>query len=205
MASASLVSDGGAVVVYTTPATVAALSGTSGFSTLAFRLRDTSPAAANATVADIRDYLDAHTAFSGFADLPTVRAPGDWPGRSMFRKFSQLLYVLTALALLSALVLIVSTMSTLVGEQTREIGQMKAIGGTGRQIAFIYLRTALILGAIASVLGAGLGVAIANVIDNYFGSLMYGTPAQLAVDVPVLVASVLVGLFGPMLASVPAI
>jgi ABC-type lipoprotein release transport system permease subunit len=205
MASASLVSDGGAVVVYTTPATVAALSGTSGFSTLAFRLRDTSPAAANATVADIRDYLDAHTAFSGFADLPTVRAPGDWPGRAMFQKFSQLLYVLTALALVSALVLIFNTMSTLIGEQTREIGQMKAIGGTGRQIAGIYLRTALLLGAIASMIGVALGIALANLIDNYFGALMYGTPAQLAVDLPVLLGSVVVGLVGPMVAALPAI
>jgi ABC-type lipoprotein release transport system permease subunit len=191
--------------VYTTPATVAALSGTSGFSTLAFRLRDTSPAAANATVADIREYLDAHTAFSGFADLPTVRAPGDWPGRAMFQKFSQLLYVLTALALVSALVLIFNTMSTLIGEQTREIGQMKAIGGTGRQIAGIYLRTALLLGAIASMIGVALGIALANLIDNYFGALMYGTPAQLAVDLPVLLGSVVVGLVGPMVAALPAI
>jgi putative ABC transport system permease protein len=205
MANASLVSDEGAVVLYTTPLTVAELSGTMGYGTLAFRLHDARPAAANATVADVAAYLDAHTAFSGFADLPTVRAPGDWPGRSMFQKFSQLLYVLTALALLSALVLIFNTMSTLIGEQTREIGQMKAIGGTGRQIAGIYLRTALLLGAIASVIGVALGIALANVIDNYFGALMYGTPAQLLIDTPVVVASVIVGLVGPMLAALPAI
>ena len=97
----------------------------------------------------------------------------------MFEKFSQLLYVLTVLALLSALVLIVNTMSTMVGEQTREIGQMKAIGGTGRQIAGVYLRTALLLGVIASVLGAVLGVALANLVANFFGSSFYGMPAQL--------------------------
>ena len=64
-----------------------------------------------------------------------MRAPGDWPGKEIFDKFSQLLYVVTLLALLCALVLIANTMTTLVGEQTREIGAMKAIGGRRRQIA----------------------------------------------------------------------
>jgi putative ABC transport system permease protein len=200
-----LVSDEGAVVLYASPATVAALSGTYGYSSLAFRLRDTHAAAATATIAAVDAYLRAHTAFSGFADLPTVRAPGDWPGKAIFEKFSQLLYVLTALALASALVLILNTMSTLVGEQTHEIGQMKAIGATPRQVAAVYLRTALMLGAIASVAGAALGVAIANLIANYFGSSFYGTPAQLAVDPPVLVASLAVGLLGPALAALPAV
>ena len=58
-----------------------------------------------------------------------MRSPGDWPGKDIFNKFSQLPYVVTLLALLSALVLIGNTMTTLVGEQTREIGSMKAIGG----------------------------------------------------------------------------
>jgi putative ABC transport system permease protein len=205
MATTSLATDEGAVVLHATPATVAALSGRAGYTTLAFRLRDTRTAAARATVTEVEAHLRQTTAFAGFANLPTVRAPEDWPGRSMFQKFSQLLYVLTALALISALVLIVNTMSTMVGEQTREIGQMKAIGGTGRQIAGIYLRTALILGLIATPIGMVLGIAIANLIDNYFGGLMYGTPAQLAVDVPVLLASLLAGVFGPVLAALPAV
>ena len=41
-------------------------------------------------------------------------------------------------------------MTTLIGEQRREIGMMKAIGGTRRQIRRVYLRTALLLGAVGS-------------------------------------------------------
>jgi putative ABC transport system permease protein len=205
MTSGLYAGDDGAVVLYTTPATVAGLSGRPGFGSLHFRLDDMRAPAANATAAAVGRYLRANTAFSGFADLPAVRAPGDWPGKAMFEKFSQLLYVLTALALLTGLVLIVNTMTTLVGEQTREIGQMKAIGGTNRQIAWVYLRTAFLLGSIASVLGAALGVGLANLVTNAIGSSIYGTPAQLAVHAPVLVASLVVGLVGPMLASLPAI
>jgi len=42
------------------------------------------------------------------------------------------LYVITLLALLSALVLISNTMTALVAEQTSEIGIMKAVGGRRR-------------------------------------------------------------------------
>jgi putative ABC transport system permease protein len=194
-----------AIVIYTTPGTVDVLSRTPGFTSLSFRLDDTSRAAANATAASVERYLRAHTAFTGFTDLPSVRAPGDWPGKEFFEKFSQLLYVLTALALVAGLVLVVNTMGTIVGEQTREIGQMKAIGGTDRQIRAIYLRTAFLMGLIASVIGAAIGAAIANLVTNFFGSSFYGMPAQIAFYWPVLAASVLVGLVGPMLASLPAI
>ena len=205
MTSGLEVGDAAAVVLYTTPATVAALSGETGFTSLLFRLRDSHSAEGNATVTAVERYLRANTSFTGFADLPDLRAPGDWPGKVMFEKFSQLLYVVTVLALLSALVLIVNTMTTLVSEQTREIGQMKAIGGTNRQITAVYLRTAFLLGAIGSVLGAALGIGLANLVTNYFGTSFYGTPAQLAVDMPVLVASLAIGLVGPMLAALPAI
>ena len=94
------VSDGGAIVLYTTPATVAdavrharvQLARVPARTTRAGRRR-TRPSPPS------RRYLRTHTAFTGFTDLPAVRAPGDWPGQDGFQKFSQLLYVLTALAL----------------------------------------------------------------------------------------------------------
>ena len=96
--------------------------------------------------------------FTGFTDLPDVRATGEWPGKSSYENFSKFFYVITVLALLSALVLIANTVTTLVAEQTSEIGIMKAIGGRRRQIAAVYLRTALLLGALGTVAGIVLGV-----------------------------------------------
>ena len=192
-----------AVVLYASPETVGRLSGRPGVNSLEFRLRD--PRKANTTAVAVRDYLRANTSFTGFADLPTVRAPGDWPGKEIFNKFSQLLYVVTMLALLCALVLIGNTMTTLVGEQTREIGAMKAIGGTRRQIAGIYLRTALLLGAIGSIVGIALGLALANVLVNFFGSTFFAISGGFGVDLPIVAASLLLGLLGPPLAALPAI
>ncbi len=191
------------IVLYGTPQTVTALSGNPGFSTLEFRLRD--PNRAAATIAAARTYLQSHTSFTGFSTLPSVRAPGDWPGKDFFTKFTQLLYIITVLALISALVLIANTMSTLIGEQTNEIGIMKATGGSRRQIAGVYLRTSLLLGVIGAPVGVALGLVLANALADFFGSMYYAISPRVGVDTPVLLASLALGVLGPPLAALPAI
>jgi ABC-type lipoprotein release transport system permease subunit len=192
-------------ILYATPETVASLSGTPGFDSLAFRLRRTEKADVETTLAAVRRYLRAETAFTGFTNLPSVRAPGAWPGKEDLEQFSEVLYIITALALLSALVLISSTMTTLVGEQTGEIATMKAIGARRRQIALIYIRTALLLGALGTVVGTALGILLANVLVGFFGSEFFGVGFGFGVDVPVVLGSIALGLIGPPLAALPAI
>jgi putative ABC transport system permease protein len=193
------------VVLYSTPALITRLGGDPGFSSLEFRLRDAGTVAADRTVARIKAYLTANTSFTGFSDLPGVRKAGTYPGKEFFDQLASLMNVFTVLALLSALVLIANTMTTLIGEQRREIGMMKAIGGTRRQIRRIYLRTALLLGAIGSLIGVGLGVVIANAIVGYFGSSFFAIAPGFGVVVPVIVGSVVLGLVAPPLAALPAI
>lgn len=195
----------GTIVLYATPRTVAALSGEPGYSSLAFRLRDTSPAAAERTLAIVRRRLEADPGFRGFTELPEVRAAGDWPGKAELGRFSDLLYVFTVLALLTALVLISSTMTALVGEQMREIGVMKAIGGRRRQIAGIYFRTALVLGALGTIPGVPLGILLANALVRFFCSQFFAVEIGVGVDARVVLVSVAIGLLAPPLAAIPAI
>ena len=198
-------SDGNVVVLYSTPALISKLGADPGFSSLEFRLTDTSTAAADRTVARIKTYLTANTSFKGFSDLPALRKAGSYPGKDFFDQIGSLMNVFTVLALLSALMLIANTMTTLIGEQRREIGMMKAIGGTRRQIRRIYLLTALLLGAIGSVIGVALGVVIANAIVHYFGTSFFAISPGFGVVVPVIVASIVLGLVAPPLAALPAI
>jgi len=191
------------VVLYTTSRTVAALSGERGFETLSFRLRD--GADAQATVAAVRRELAARTAFTGFTALPSVREPGDWPGKQELEDFAQIFDSVAVLALLSALVLVASTMTALVGEQTGEIATMKAVGGRRRQIAAVFARTALMLGALGTLVGVLLGLALANALVQFFGSEFFAIDPGLGADSTVLAASVLLGLLGPVLAAAPAI
>ena len=193
------------VALYATAPTVAALSGTPGYTQLAFRLRDASTVAARQTVTTIRQYLRTVPGFTGFSDLPEIRSPGDWPGKSTFSDITGVLYVVTLLALLGALVLLSSTISTLVSEQTPEIATMKAIGAGRKQIRRIYLRTAMLLGALGAIAGAVLGILLSWALTSYFASSLYAISAPFSVDLPVVLASIGLGVIGPMLAALPAV
>ena len=193
------------IVLYATPATVASLSQTPGYDQLFFTLADTRPAAVTATTAAIRRTLATVPGFTGFTDLPQVRAPGDWPGKSRFQNFTSFLYIITLLALLSALVLIANTVTTLVAEQTSEIGIMKAVGGRRRQIAAVYLKTTLLLGGLGTVAGIVLGAALAYLLTRYLGTTLFAASVGFGIDWTIVLASALVGLLAPPLAALPAI
>ncbi|HSF61833.1 MAG TPA: FtsX-like permease family protein [Gaiellaceae bacterium] len=199
------VQDEDVIVLYAPSETVAALSGDAGYDALALRLDDPGPDSAPATVERVRRYLATVPGFAGLSDLPEIRAPGDWPGKADTETFAQLLSVITILALLSALVLISNTMSTLVAEQTREIGVMRAVGARRHQVALIYVRTTLLLGVLGALVGIGLGIVLSSLLASYFGSLFWAIDVGFGVDPIVLLVSILVGLLAPPLAALPAI
>ncbi|HSL65399.1 MAG TPA: FtsX-like permease family protein [Gaiellaceae bacterium] len=197
------VTEDGEVVLYADATTVADLTGSLGVTSLAFRLEEGTDA--RVTAAAVREVLAGVRGFSGFTDLPEVRAADYWPGKENFRLFIDFFSVVTVLALLSSVVLIANTMTTLVAEETREIGVMKALGARRRQVARVYLTTALLLGAAATVVGTALGVLLANVLVDFLGETFFAVDVTPGVDVRVLVASAAVGLLAPPLAALPAI
>ncbi len=193
------------ITLYASARTVAELAGRPGVTSLNLRLRDDSRAAAERTVAAVRDELRARTAFTAYDDLPTIQEPGSYPGKDGFESLASLFGIITLLALVSALVLVSNTMTTLIGEQTGEIASMKAIGARRRDIRRLYLRTALILGVVGAIVGVALGIALANFVVGYFASLFFGIDAGVSVSVPVVILSLLLGIAGPPLAALPAI
>ncbi|MEU3279640.1 ABC transporter permease [Streptomyces antibioticus] len=65
------------------------------------------------------------------------------------------------IAFLVGIFLIINTFSMLVAQRTREIGLMRAIGSSRRQVNRSVLAEALLLGFVGSVLGIGAGVGLA--------------------------------------------
>ncbi|MFI1357237.1 ABC transporter permease [Streptomyces sp. NPDC020898] len=65
------------------------------------------------------------------------------------------------IAFLVGIFLIINTFSMLVAQRTREIGLMRAIGSSRKQINRSVLVEALLLGFVGSILGVGAGVGIA--------------------------------------------
>jgi putative ABC transport system permease protein len=166
---------------------------------------DPSPAAVDAMVTDLRAILADEIADLGYWDVLEVWRADTWPGSEDVGNFVVVFYVIAAVALLSALVLIFTTMNTVVREQTREIGVMKAIGGTPRAIATGYLRAALVLGAIGTTLGIAIGFPLSNALMQFMSSEFGGADVGWVLSWVALVLSLVFGLGGTALASLPAV
>ncbi|MFI7298282.1 ABC transporter permease [Streptomyces sp. NPDC050121] len=65
------------------------------------------------------------------------------------------------IAFLVGIFLIINTFSMLVAQRTREIGLLRAIGSSRKQVNRSVLAEALLLGVVGSILGVGAGVGIA--------------------------------------------
>lgn len=87
------------------------------------------------------------------------------------------LLIATAFSLIMAAFIIFNTFQMNVGERRRQLGTLRALGTTRRQILTMVLREAAILGVIGSILGCTAG---------YFGAsiLNLSTAALLQIDIP---------------------
>ncbi|NED72350.1 ABC transporter permease, partial [Streptomyces sp. SID9944] len=75
------------------------------------------------------------------------------------------------IAFLVGIFLIINTFSMLVTQRTREIGLMRAIGSSRKQVNRSVLAEALLLGVTGSVLGVGAGVGIAVGLMKLMGGM----------------------------------
>ncbi|MGW2589981.1 ABC transporter permease [Streptomyces sp. NPDC001515] len=75
------------------------------------------------------------------------------------------------IAFLVGIFLIVNTFSMLVAQRTREIGLMRAIGSSRKQVNRSVLIEAVLLGIVGSVLGVGAGVGLAVGLMKAMGAI----------------------------------
>lgn len=61
---------------------------------------------------------------------------------------------------------IVGTLTMVVADKTREIGILRAMGLTARAIGRVFVVQGALIGAVGTVLGTGLGLALAYVVDR---------------------------------------
>ncbi|WP_327677508.1 ABC transporter permease [Kitasatospora sp. NBC_00458] len=118
-------------------------------------------------------------------------------------------YAMLGFAGISLLVggfLIINTFSMLVAQRTREIGLLRAVGGSRRQVNRSVLVEALLLGAVGSTLGigAGLGLAVGLIqLMNAVGMHVSSSDLKIGLNVPL--AGYAVGIVITVLAAwIPA-
>jgi putative ABC transport system permease protein len=97
-----------------------------------------------------------------------------------------------ALTVAIAVLVVANVFGVLVGQRTRELGLLRALGATPAQVRRTVLGEGAALGALASVLGLGLGVVLSMAAAAAVGT--GNIEVGVAVTTPMVVASVAVGL-----------
>jgi putative ABC transport system permease protein len=93
--------------------------------------------------------------------------------QSFLAKIEMLMALVAFTVLVASSISVSSTMSATVLERLKEIGLMKAIGGTRREIGAFFMAEGLAIGCIGGILGYGLGFLAAQAVSKgAFGSFI---------------------------------
>ncbi|HZI59136.1 MAG TPA: FtsX-like permease family protein [Pyrinomonadaceae bacterium] len=98
-------------------------------------------------------------------------------------------------------ILVVNLLTALMASQVRQIGVMKAIGGTRWQIARIYFGQALFLGIAAVLVSIPLGVIGSRALCNYLAMFLNFDLKSYAVPVWIYLLVAVVGVAAPLIAA----
>jgi putative ABC transport system permease protein len=104
-------------------------------------------------------------------------------------------------ALLLSGILVVNLLTALMAAQIRQIGVMKMLGGTRRQIAGIYFCQSLLLGVAALFVALPAGLWSSRVLCRYFAVFLNFDITSFAVPLWVYLIVATVGLVVPLLAA----
>ena len=149
-------------------------------------------------VEDVRRFVEARGGSVRRVDVPK---PGQHPHADLMGLLLLLMASFGFFALALSGVLVVNLLTALVASQVRQIGVMKAIGGSDGRIAGLYLAQALVLGGAAFVVAVPAGLWGGRVLSHYLSVFLNFDIASFAVPAWVFVLSALVGLVVPVLAA----
>jgi putative ABC transport system permease protein len=135
------------------------------YSTIVVRAEDSSQV--NAISEEIEDELSRIHRDEAYTVEPTATRL-----ESMLEMMNMLKYALAgigAISLIVGAIGISNVMMLAVRERTREIGVMKAIGAASRDIRYLFLLDAGILGLVSSLVGIALGAVVSGTVGSLAG------------------------------------
>jgi putative ABC transport system permease protein len=98
-------------------------------------------------------------------------------------------------------ILVVNLLTAMMASQVRQIGVMKAIGGTRGQIARIYFGQAFFLGIAAVIVSVPLGIIGSRALCRYMAYFLNFDINSFAVPLWIYLAVALVGIAAPLIAA----
>jgi len=130
-----------------------------------------------------------------------VPKPGKHPHATQMETLLFLLEAFGLIALFLSAVLVVNMISALLAQQIRQIGVMKAIGASVRQVMGIYYGMVLLLGLGGLVLGIPLAVFAGRGYSSFAANMLNFNIYDNSIGWPYIALQILVGLFVPLLAA----
>jgi putative ABC transport system permease protein len=139
------------------------------------------------------------SALESFPDTRVFTRP-EWIEKedNEIQQFLLLLYVLLALSVIISLFGMVNTLALSVFERTRELGMLRAVGMTRRQVRRMVRHESVITALIGAALGLPLGIFLALLVTNALSQY----DLQFAVPGGSLVAFVVVAIIAGLLAAI---
>jgi putative ABC transport system permease protein len=148
---------------------------------------------------DLREELfDSRGARVFFTDVPE---PGSHFLGDIFKAVSLLLLALGVLSLGLSAFLVVNTVSALMAQQVRQVGIMKAIGGSAGQLEWLYVVTVAIYGVLAVAIGLPAAAAASRWFTDFAAEILNFSVTSYTPPPWVVAVEVAVGLVVPLLAA----
>jgi putative ABC transport system permease protein len=132
-------------------------------------------------------------------DVPT---PGRHPHAAQMDTFLYLVGAFGALSFLLSSVLVASMIHALLAEQVKQVGIMKAIGATDRQIAGLYLGQVALLATGAMAVGIPLALVVGGAYARFSAGILNADVSRAPFPFGALLSVVAVGLLVPLLVAV---
>ena len=190
---------GGSPRLYMSPETAEMVFGVSGYDRLRVQVPVFSEKAAQDTVDRLKTQLEK---MGAPVFIYQIQPPNKHPMQDIVNGMMLILNVMAIVSLGLGLLLVINTVNAIVAQQVPQIGVMKAMGGTTRQMLSLYLSGVLVYGVLAVFIAVPLGVAFAaRMSSGMLATMAIPRDPVLRVSNQAVTQQLLVGLLVPLLAA----
>ena len=130
-----------------------------------------------------------------------INNPGQHPAQSVINTVQVLMGALGVMAVFLSVFLIINTTTSLMSQQIRQIGVLKAIGATVFQLMSMYMALVLAFGFLALLIAAPLAGFAAAALSRWLIGMLNATPSPFSVPVVTLYIQAAIALGVPVLAA----
>jgi putative ABC transport system permease protein len=130
-----------------------------------------------------------------------VNRPGQPPAQATVDTIMALLGALSVLIVLLSTFLVINTISTLMSQQIKYIGVIKAIGASFAQVVGIYLGLVIAFGLIALLIAIPLSTVASYGLTRWLISMLNANPSVFEVPLESILVQLIIGLIVPIVGA----